>query len=134
MLKYSVIKNRLDKNIAILGLLTDLDYLYKKTDLLIVSSIWTSGIPLVTLEAAMYQVPLLVPRVAGICEVFENGKNALLFKSGDKDDLKDKLVLLFQDNVLRKELAKNALLEFSKIFNADNIARQYSDIYNQPLN
>ena len=133
MLKY-VAKNKLDKNITILGLLSDLDNLYKKTDLLIVSSIWTSGIPLVTLEAAMYQVPLLVPRVAGICEFFENGKNALLFKSGDKDDLKDKLVLLFKDNVLRKKLAKNTLLEFSNKFNADNIARQYSDVYKQSLN
>ena len=133
MLKY-VTKNKLDKNITILGLLSDLDNLYKKTDLLIVCSTWTSGIPLVTLEAAMYQVPLLVPRVAGICEFFENGKNALLFKSGDKDDLKDKLVLLFKDNLLRKKLAKNALLEFSNKFNADNIAKQYCDVYNQSLN
>ena len=58
----------------------------------------------------------------------------MLFKSGDKDDLKDKLVLLFKDNVLRKKLAKNTLLEFSNKFNADNIARQYSDVYNQSLN
>ena len=133
MLKY-ITKNRLDKNITILGLLSDLDHLYKKTDLLIVSSIWTSGIPLVTLEAAMYQIPLLVPRVAGICEFFENGKNALLFKSGDKDDLKDKLVLLFKDNLLCKKLANNALSEFSNKFSADNIARQYSDVYKQSLN
>ena len=127
-------KSHIDTKNRTVSLLSDLDNLYKKTDLLIVSSIWTSGIPLVTLEAAMYQVPLLVPRVAGICEFFENGKNALLFKSGDKDDLKDKLLLLFKDNVLRKKLAKNALLEFSNKFNADNIARQYSDIYNQSLN
>lgn len=132
MLKY-VTKNRLDKNITILGLLSHLDNLYKKTDLLIVSSIWTSGIPLVTLEAAMYQVPLLVPRVAGICEFFENGKNALLFKSGDKDDLKDKLVLLFKDNVLRKKLAENALLEFSNKFGIENISLQYLGLYNQIL-
>ena len=81
----------------------------------------------------MYQVPLLVPRVAGICEFFENGKNALLFKSGDKDDLKDKLVLLFKDYVLRKKLAKNTLLEFSNKFEVEKISLQYLDVYYQIL-
>ena len=95
---------------------------------------WTSGIPLVTLEAAMYRVPLLLSRVEGICEFFEDGKNALLFNVLDKEDLKDKLILLYKDEKLRKKIAMNALLEFSNKFNVDKISREYNAIYDQVLN
>ena len=132
MMKY-IKNNRLDKNITILGLLSNLDNMYMNADLLIVCSLWTSGIPLVTLEAAMYQVPVLLPRVPGICEFFNNRKNALLYENGSKDDLRDKLVLLLEDSLLRKKLANNALLEFSDKFNADSIVRKYIDVYNQSL-
>ena len=126
-------RNKLENNIHILGLLSKLDIVYKKSDLLIISSLWTSGIPLVSLEAAMYHVPLLVPRVEGICEFFENKKNALLFNIEDKNDLKNKVIILYKNNTLRNKIASNAFLEFSSKFDADSIANQYSKIYRQVL-
>ena len=86
------------------------------------------------LEAAMHQVPLLLPNVDGIREFFQNRETAILYESGKVSDLKNKLIELFENSKLRKRISKNALSELSSKFNADIIANKYYAIYNQILN
>jgi GT2 family glycosyltransferase/glycosyltransferase involved in cell wall biosynthesis len=56
-------------------------------DLLVVPSIWPENSPLVVREAFLAGVPVVASRIGGLPEAVEDGRNGLLFRAGDADDL-----------------------------------------------
>jgi glycosyltransferase involved in cell wall biosynthesis len=60
-------------------------------DVLVVPSLWNENAPLVILEAFLAKVPVIASRIGGIPELISDGKNGLLFKAGDSDDLLRKI-------------------------------------------
>tara|TARA_Y100000588_G_scaffold370037_1_gene439707 strand:+ start:74 stop:940 length:867 start_codon:yes stop_codon:yes gene_type:complete len=126
--------NSLENYVSIIGLTNDVEKYYEKSDILIVSSNWTSGIPLVSLEAAMYKIPLLLPDVGGIKEFFRNNETAILYKHGNVLDLTTKLIELIEDNELGQKIASNAITKLSKKYSPEKVAKKYLSIYKQLLN
>lgn len=60
-------------------------------------SIWYENCPLSVMESISYGTPVIGADIGGIPELVENGKNGLLFKAGDAQDLASKISLIFSD-------------------------------------
>lgn len=56
---------------------------------------WSENCPLSVMESIACGTPVLGARIGGIPELIEDGKNGLLFESGDLRDLTAKLLLLW---------------------------------------
>jgi len=82
--------------------------IYKKTDMVIVPSVFFEGGPTrVILEAYSYGVPAIGSNVGGISDLINNKKNGLLFNSGDAFDLADKINLIGKNRHLIADYRKN---------------------------
>lgn len=86
------------------------------------------GLGLVNCEAASYKVPSIGADSYGLPEVC-----SILFKTDDVDDLAQKIDLLIEDPDLRKKLGQESYEKWEKIFNLDQGAKAYSDIYDELL-
>lgn len=73
-------------------------------DVLVVPSIWPENSPLVIQEAFLAGVPVVASRIGGIPDVVDEGKNGLLFRAGDADDLARSLARLLHEPGLLETL------------------------------
>ena len=64
--------------------------------------------PMKILEYMAMAKPIVAPRQENICELLEDGKDALLFEPGDPKSLGTALRKITGDRQLRKEMGKNA--------------------------
>lgn len=60
---------------------------YRRTDILILPSVWNENQPVCIMEAMASGVPVVASRRGGIPELITDGDNGLLFQSGDASDL-----------------------------------------------
>ena len=54
---------------------------------LVMGSIWPENAPLVILEARAAGCPIVAPRIGGIPELVQEGRDGLLYEPGDAEDL-----------------------------------------------
>jgi GT2 family glycosyltransferase/glycosyltransferase involved in cell wall biosynthesis len=73
-------------------------------DVLVVPSVWPENSPLVIQEAFLAGIPVVASRIGGIPEVVDEGRNGLLFRAGDVDDLTRALRPLLQTPALLDRL------------------------------
>lgn len=73
-------------------------------DVLVVPSIWPENSPLVIHEAFLAGVPVVAARIGGIPEVVDDGRNGLLFRAGDAEDLARTLMRLVHEPGLLETL------------------------------
>lgn len=68
---------------------------------------WYENCPFSVIESQMYETPVLGADIGGIPELIKDGFSGLLFRSGDKADLKNKINLLWNDKTKCNELSEN---------------------------
>ena len=71
---------------AVLGVRRDIPALMSAADSYLLSSAW-EGMPVVLLEAAAAELPIVATRVGGVPEVVDDGKTGLLVPAGDSEGL-----------------------------------------------
>jgi glycosyltransferase involved in cell wall biosynthesis len=54
--------------------------------------------------------PIVASRIAGLMTMIEDGKNGILFKPGDAQDLANKINKLYLDENFRERISNNAKL------------------------
>lgn len=59
------------------------------------------------MESQMYGTPVLGANIGGIPELISVGKTGELFESGDAEDLKEKILKLWDDKELTEKYSKN---------------------------
>lgn len=74
-----------------------LELLIRKARFSIYPSEWYENCPFSVMESQMYGTPVLGADIGGIPELIEVGKTGELFKSGDANELKDKIKELWND-------------------------------------
>ena len=62
--------------------------------------------------------------------LLENGKNGLIYKSGDEEDLFRQVMWLMSNPVQRKEFGKTAYMTMKKIWNAENACKNLMKLIN----
>ncbi len=69
---------------------------------------WYENYPFSVTEAMSFKKAIIGANIGGIPELIMNEKTGLLFESFNADDLREKIVRLWNDENLRKELGENA--------------------------
>jgi glycosyltransferase involved in cell wall biosynthesis len=85
--------------------------------------------PLKPLEAMAMQKAIIVSDVAPLIEMVDDGINGLVCLADNQGSLKEKIILLYNDEVLRKKLALNARKWVQKNRSWDNIVQRNIVLY-----
>jgi len=111
-----------------LGHKTDIKKYLAAGDIFVLPSFY-EGFGLAAIEAMSTGLPVIASNVGGLPEVIDNEKNGLLFKSGDFEDLANKLLILINSKPTREKLSEQAFQK-SKNFNIDIMLNKYYKLYN----
>lgn len=116
-IKEKIANNSL-KNIKILGRKegNELFNIVSGAKFSIIPSEWYENCPYSIMESLSMGVPVIGADIGGIPEIVKDGYNGLLFKSGDKIDLQEKIEYLFFNSKLRNLLSENAKIYAAQEF------------------
>jgi glycosyltransferase involved in cell wall biosynthesis len=90
-----------------LGKRSDIPSVLNSLDAFVLSSL-REGSPISVIEAMIAGVPAVLSDIGPLREVSDDGKYAMLFRTGDADDLSAKLIQLVEDPVCRARLGSEA--------------------------
>ena len=92
---------------------------------------YAEGFPMAVLDAWAYGVPVITTPVGGIPDIAEDGKNLLLFNSGDVNTLASQMEKFICNEELRKQLSDESIHLAKTIFNEQTINKQLTRIYQE---
>ena len=97
-----------DERFLFLGYRSNIEDIYRSSDVIVAPSRWGEPFALVNLEAGAAGRPLLAARDGGTPEAIADGENGFLFDCGDLDALIGHARLLASDRGLRQRLGARA--------------------------
>lgn len=106
--------------------------LYARASIVALTSFIESS-PMAAIEAMATGTPLLASKVGGIPYLVEEGKTGLLVDPNDPKGIAEKLLILANDEVLRRRIGGNARAEAERRWRADIKARQLLNLYLEVL-
>ena len=107
---------------------TEKDKVFKESSIFCLPS-YAEGFPMAILDAWSYGLPVITTPVGGIPDIAEDGKNLLLFNSGDVVMLAQQLIKMIFDENLRARISKESLRLAHTTFDIDVINHQICDVY-----
>ena len=100
-----------------------------EADFSILASETGENCPFSVMESQTLGTPVIGARIGGIPELVADGETGLLFESGGKDELKEKIRYLHGNAEIRKKLSENcSVLKYDTV---DIYAAKLTDIYRQ---
>jgi len=134
---YNTIKNlikkeRLEKDIILLGLRRNPFKYLSKSDIFILSSI-TEGLGIVILEALACEIPIISTDCVGPKEILDNGKYGLIVKKMDSKELAEKMIILANDKKLLN-LYSNQSFKRAEFFDIEKITDLWRNLINSCIN
>lgn len=100
---------------------------YKSADICVFPSRY-EGFGIGVLEAMASGIPVVASDIGSYREILSDGKDGVLFKSGDAGALSRAILTLYEDSSLRKKLSQTALKTVRK-YSWEAIAVEYSSLY-----
>lgn len=127
-LKYLVRDLKLEDNVDFLGYRRDMpDYLNIAN--VVVSMSYREGLPLNVIEAMSCGTPVILSGNRGHNELIKNGKNGIIIKDPDNDQiLSDFIIKLFTNKKFETKLTENLIEEIREYHNT-NIIKELKLIY-----
>jgi glycosyltransferase involved in cell wall biosynthesis len=122
------LRDRAGSRVHFAGTVADRRAIYAAIDVLALPSRF-EGLPMTVLEAMASGVPVVASAVDGVREIATDGKNALLFPSGDATALRAALEKLRVNSELRRRLATSARELVEQRFDARKLAVQLESWY-----
>lgn len=98
--------------------------MYKLVDIYVIPS-FIEGTPLALLEAMFNGLPIIGTDVNGINGLISHGKNGLLFKKGDVEDLKEKIEELVGNKDLSDRFGKSAKNDYLKSYTFEDVVTKH---------
>ncbi len=90
-LKNKVKEMELEDIVSFWGRIDDIGDAYRKTDVLILPSIWPENQPVTITEAMAARLPVISSNLGGVPELIEDGETGYLFEPGNPKDLAQKM-------------------------------------------
>jgi len=117
-------------NVKYLGLVSgeEKNLLIKNARALIVPSEWHENFPTVILESMSVGTPVIASRMGGMQYLVEDGRNGVLFKTGDCKDLVEKIKYLSNDLVASK-MSKMALEIYENKYTPEIVYNEMMKVY-----
>lgn len=103
----------------------ELSRLYLETDICVVPSIWPEPFGIVALEAMAAGKPVIATNVGGLKTIVRDNETGFLIPPMDPDILAQKLEILLDNPLLRKDMGKRAQQLVSERYTWDYIYKQY---------
>lgn len=120
----------IDKQVVFLGWVSgeNKDKAFKQASVFCLPS-YAEGFPMGVLDAWAYGLPVITTPVGGIPDIAIDGKNCLLFKPGDVNELALQLEKIISDDELRRHIAEESRKLALTTFHLDTINNQLGRIY-----
>jgi len=118
----------LPENFHFLGSRNDIPELFNSMDIYTLTS-FNEGISNTLLEAMSSALPVVASAVGGNPEIVADFKTGLLYKSGDEDDLVEKISILIDEPEKRYQLGKNARKYVMENRSIHSMINNYQQLY-----
>jgi glycosyltransferase involved in cell wall biosynthesis len=100
-------KVNIENDVIFAGFQGEVEKWLPAMDLFVLPSL-TEGTPMSLLEAMASGLPVVASAVGGVPQVIDSGKNGILVSPGNPDEIRDAVLLLYNDKDLRDRLSKEA--------------------------
>jgi len=118
--------------VEFLGFRNDIPTITNFSDIMILSSNW-EALGLVCLEAGACKKPIIASDIEGIREAVIDGKTGYLFKTGSAKDLFEKILELYENEELRKEMGESGYKFVFENFSKERMVKEYQNLYESIL-
>lgn len=118
-----------ESSVNLLGEMTrkEIRDVYEKIDVLVCTS-WQDSLPIVVTEAMMHGKICIVSDSTGMADYISNGQNGFIFKTGDVEDLSDKMKWVFHNKEKLQQIGVNARVVYEKYFTMDYFGDQLETV------
>ena len=114
--------------LSFLGYRGDIQNLMSQLDLVVLSSLW-EGLPLTPIEAFSVGKTIVATDVDGTPEIVCNGKNGLLVKAKDTDELADAIIWMIEHPEEKVLMEERAEATYKSEFSIETLSNAYVDYY-----
>ena len=123
-------KNSLD-NVNFLGPKwnNELEPIIKDCEFVVVPSEWHEPSPYVVLQSFSYGKPVIASKMGGLNDLISDNVNGLFFKSGDAQNLSEKIISLIQNKNLTQEMGINAKQILDTKYSPDRYYQDTMDVF-----
>ncbi len=133
-LKNLVKELNLEERVKIAGRVPEVESYYKISKIFVLASYYDStgdieGLGIVLLEAQLRSVPVIGTNSGGIPEAFQDGVTGFVVPERDVEQIKEKILLLKNDQNLYQKMSQAAREYALREFNWKKIAQDYLDLY-----
>ena len=101
---------------------------YRNARFLVIASRWYEGFPMTILDASSYGKASIGPCHGGFPEIIDDKQTGLLFDPGNTEDLKEKILSLWNDPELSVKYGRNAFRKLEKYYSKEAIRGKWSDL------
>ncbi len=125
-----IIKNLgIENNVTFTGFVPeeDLSSLYRVADIFIMAGIAELQ-SIVTMEAMASGLPVIAVNAVALPELVHDGENGYLFEDGDITGFSDKVSMILNDDILRKNMSQKSL-EIIQKHDIESIIKRYESVY-----
>lgn len=128
---FNQLSQRKIKNVEIFGHIehSEIKRQMLLADLLVLPTFCYEGMPMCILEAFSCALPVIASNIGGISEIVEDGKNGYLFPPKDSIELKNKILILSNNEIKRKEMGKYAQKCFKERYTSEINYLRLMEIY-----
>ena len=126
--------NKYKEYVNYLGKQTNIKELLSISDVFVLPTYYSEGVPRVLLEASAMSLALLTTNMPGCNDVLLNGRNGLEINIDDSLDLSEKMIQITQDNQVLKKMkikSTNHVRNFSLEKVTNECLKVYKKIYNK---
>lgn len=123
-------REKLEDLIYLLGSKNNIVEHLKHIDLLLLCS-YIEGLPLAPLEAFSQGIPAIATNIDGTNEEIENGYNGYLVEMKDIKGFKEKILEVYNDEILLAQLKENSAKKYEEFFNTDVYIRKHVENYSK---
>ena len=127
-IKDEVEKLNIQKHVYLAGETLNVHNILRLLDIFVYPSVY-EPLGIAILEAMMYKVPVVASRVGGIPEIISDGRNGILVRGKNSQDLARAIITLIGDPRLRKEYAERGFETIKEKFSVENMIMSIEDIY-----
>lgn len=129
------VKERSIKNVKLIGFKSgdDLKKLLSEATCTIVPSVWYENCPMTVLESFASGRPVIGSKIGGIPELINNRKDGLVFKTGNAEDLSQKVKWIWENRSEAKEMGMRGRKKVEEKFNAEKHYEGLMAVYNSVL-
>lgn len=133
-LELLVQKKNLKESISFIGVVDhdDVPKYLAEADVFVSPSL-NEGMANAMLEALAMGLPLVATNIGGTKELVDDGKNGLIIRTEDVDDLVEKITQIMRDSELRGEMSKASRIKALKM-SWESVASKYKNAYLEILN